>query len=57
MELFLVLGTPLLGTSILAILGARRYAPEVNVGVSLATLLAAPPRGKNHSQWSIVSRA
>jgi hydrogenase-4 component F len=41
MELFLVLGTPLLGTSILAILGARRYAPEVNVGVSLITLLAA----------------
>jgi len=32
---------PLLGTFVLAILGARRYAPEVNVGVSLATLLAA----------------
>ena len=41
MELWLVLGMPLVGTFVLAILGARRYAPEVNVGVSLATLLAA----------------
>ena len=41
MELWLVLGMPLLGTFVLALLGARRYAPEVNVGVSLATLLAA----------------
>jgi len=32
---------PLLGTFVLAALGARRYAPEVNVSVSLATLLAA----------------
>jgi len=40
-ELWLVLGMPLLGTFVLALLGARRYAPEVNVGVSLATLLAA----------------
>ena len=41
MELWLVLGMPLLGTFVLALLGARRYAAEVNVGVSLATLLAA----------------
>lgn len=41
MELWLVLGMPLVGTFVLAILGARRYAPEVNVGVSLATFLAA----------------
>ena len=41
MELWLVLGMPLLGTFVLALLGARRYAPEVNVGVSLATLLSA----------------
>jgi hydrogenase-4 component F len=40
-ELWLVLGMPLVGTFVLAILGARRYAPEVNVGVSLATFLAA----------------
>jgi hydrogenase-4 component F len=40
-ELWLVLGMPLVGTFVLATLGARRYAPEVNVGVSLATLLAA----------------
>jgi hydrogenase-4 component F len=32
---------PLLGTFVLALLGARRYAAEVNVAVSLATLLAA----------------
>lgn len=41
MEVWLVLGIPLVGTLVLAILGARRYAPEINVGVSLATLLAA----------------
>jgi len=40
-ELWLVLGVPLVGTLVLAILGARRYAPEVNVGVSFATFLAA----------------
>jgi hydrogenase-4 component F len=40
-ELWLVLGMPLVGTFVLAILGARRHAAEVNVGVSLATLLAA----------------
>jgi hydrogenase-4 component F len=40
-ELWLVLGMPLLGTFVLALLGARRYAAEVNVAVSLATLLAA----------------
>jgi hydrogenase-4 component F len=40
-ELWLVLGMPLLGTLVLALLGARRYAAEVNVAVSLATLLAA----------------
>ena len=41
MELWLVLAMPLMGTFVLAILGARRFAPEVNVGVSLGTLLAA----------------
>lgn len=41
MELLLVLGLPLAGTFALAILGARRYAAELNVAFSLATLLAA----------------
>ena len=41
MELWFVLGIPVLGTLLLAVLGARRYAAEVNAGVSLATLLAA----------------
>lgn len=41
MELWLVLGMPFLGTFVLALLGARRYAAEVNVAISLATLLAA----------------
>ncbi len=41
MELWLVLGMPLVGTFVLALLGARRYAAEVNVTVSLATLLSA----------------
>lgn len=41
MELLLVLGLPLAGTFALAILGARRYAAELNVAFSFATLLAA----------------
>lgn len=41
MELLLLLGMPLLGTFLLAILGARRYAAELNIGVSLATLITA----------------
>ncbi len=41
MELLLVLGVPLLGAAVLAVVGHRRGAPEVNVLVSLATLVAA----------------
>jgi hydrogenase-4 component F len=41
MELLLVLGVPLLGAVVLAVVGARRFAPEVNVLMSLGTLLAA----------------
>jgi len=41
LELLLVLGVPLLGAGVLAVLGHRRGAPEVNVLVSLATLVAA----------------
>src|SRR6478672_13963404 len=37
----MVLGLPLLGAALLALFGARRFAPEVNAGMSLATLLAA----------------
>jgi hydrogenase-4 component F len=40
-ELLLVLGVPLVGAGILAFVGARRYAAEVNVGMSLGTLVAA----------------
>lgn len=41
MELLLVLGLPFAGTFVLAILGARRYAAELNAAISLATLLMA----------------
>ena len=41
MELLLVLGIPLVGALVLAVVGARRYAAEVNVLVSLGTLGAA----------------
>lgn len=41
MELLLVLGFPLLGAVLLAFFGAHRRAPELNVAISLATLLAA----------------
>src|SRR6476661_4577061 len=37
----MVLGLPLLGAALLALFGARRFAPELNAGMSLATLLAA----------------
>jgi hydrogenase-4 component F len=40
-ELLLVLGVPLLGAAVLAVIGGRRYAAEVNAGMSLATLGAA----------------
>ena len=41
MELLLVLGIPLLGAAVLALIGARRYAAEVNALMSLGTLVAA----------------
>ncbi len=40
MELWLLLATPLLGSFVLAWLGAHRRAPEINVAFSLATFLA-----------------
>jgi hydrogenase-4 component F len=40
-ELLLVLGIPLVGALLLAVVGARRYAAEVNVLVSLGTVGAA----------------
>lgn len=40
MELLLVPGLPLLGALLLALLGARRFAAELNVGMSFATLIA-----------------
>src|SRR6188508_2992924 len=41
MELLLVLGVPLTGGIVLAFWGHQRYAPELNAGMSLLTLLAA----------------
>ena len=41
MEFFALLAVPCLGALVLAVYGGRRFAPEVNVGFSLATLLAA----------------
>ncbi|MDQ6647791.1 MAG: hydrogenase 4 subunit F, partial [Pseudomonadota bacterium] len=41
MEILLVLGFPLLGAALLAMVGAKHYAAEINVATSLATLLAA----------------
>jgi hydrogenase-4 component F len=41
LELLLVLGLPFAGTLLLAIFGARRIAAELNVAISLATLIAA----------------
>ncbi len=41
MELALVLGIPLFGAVLLALIGAQRRAAELNVAISLATLIAA----------------
>jgi len=40
-ELFLVLGLPILGALMLAFWGARRVAADINIAVSLGTLTAA----------------
>jgi len=40
-EIVWVLGVPLLGSALLALLGHKRYAPEINIAFSLATLAAA----------------
>jgi len=41
MDILLLLGMPLLGGLLLALTGHRRFAPELNGAMSLATLLAA----------------
>jgi len=41
MEMLLLLGMPLLGSALLALTGHRRFAPELNLVMSLATLLAS----------------
>ena len=41
MEFLLLLGTPLVGAIWLGFFGAKRRAPDVNVGLSLVTFLAA----------------
>ncbi|MDI1253693.1 hydrogenase 4 subunit F [Thermomonas sp.] len=41
MELFLLLTTPVFGCLVLTMVGARRWAPEVNVGFSFVTFLAS----------------
>jgi len=40
LNLLIVLGLPLLGALLLALLGARTYAAELNAGMSFATLIA-----------------
>ena len=41
MEIFWLLGTPLIGGLLLALFGCRRWAPELNSLMSFATLIAA----------------
>jgi hydrogenase-4 component F len=41
MEILLMLGMPLAGGALLAVFGNRRWAPELGVGASLVTFLAA----------------
>src|SRR5215469_2086988 len=41
MEFLLLIASPLAGAAVLAVLGARRFAPELNIAFSLVTFLAA----------------
>jgi len=41
MGFLLLIGTPLTGAAVLAVLGARRFAPRLNIAFSLVTFLAA----------------
>ena len=41
MEFLLLIATPLAGAAVLAMLGAKRFAPELNIAFSLVTFLAA----------------
>jgi hydrogenase-4 component F len=41
MEFLLLLASPLSGALMLAVMGARRFAPELNIAVSAVTFLAA----------------
>ena len=41
MEILLVLGLPLFGSILLALFGARRFAAELNAGMSLTTLIVS----------------
>jgi len=44
MEIALVLGLPLAGGVLLGLFGHKRWAAELNSGVSLATATSAGPR-------------
>ena len=41
MDFLLLIATPLAGAAVLGFLGARRFAPELNVAFSLVTFLGA----------------
>ena len=41
MDLLLLVATPLTGAAVLGVLGARRFAPELNITFSLITFVAA----------------
>ena len=51
MELLLVLGVPFAGGIVLAFWGHRAFAPELNSGMSLLTLLAAVDAEYALSSW------
>ena len=46
MEILWVLGIPLAGGLLLALLGSQRWAAELNVALSLATFAAAVSGGR-----------
>ncbi len=49
LEMLLLLGSPLAGGAVLALVGHRRYAPELNVAFSAFTLACRRRAGRRAS--------
>ena len=53
-EILAVLGFPLAGAAVLALIGERRHAPAVNVAVSFLTFAAAVALTADHARLTLL---